>query len=584
MKNFKFYSFASALMLASAVGLGSCSSESDVNGGSGLAGEVVKTQFAINIPRAAAGTRATAVETQGDGNSFLGMNNIWLLAFNKEPAADTQWNKATQLAEIANTEVNGESSKKIYQEVAVNTGTKHFMLYGFAPTEDKIGTFEEELALNVDNNFTPNDISFSLKPIKSEAIDLEQGQPYHILAALNAVNKADWGTEKAFTDMKSQFRQMSTGSARSVRGLFQEISTWLLQPYAETYPAIVSAIKTAITSNGFNIDENYNVTTDLTFPENEGLPDGSIAIKYNSTTDKFEWWDYSSNLTGIKGMDPYLITYPARLSYYVSTPIYTNTKQIEAGNWPTTTATWTASNFKNNGWTTDNATVDQSTVAIALANNINYAVASLKTQIKCTTEELEDNGDGTVKVKVPEDGFKVTGILIGNQPNDVDYEFNPIVANKLDHFTKTIWDNKVNGVTAKYDEYSTPNYTIVLANQINSDTQNDVNIAIELENNSGQPFKGVDGIIENGARFYLLGTLKPTQANEEATSVPSVEHPAIFMKDYQTTAKFNISSLKKAYNTIPDIRTTNMQLGLSVDLEWKKGYQFDITIGGADNN
>ena len=582
MKQFKFYSFASALLLASAVGLGSCSSDSVEPGGGSLAGETVKTQFAINIPNASTkGTRATANATQGDGTSFLGMNNIWLLAFNNEPTSTTTWNKATQLAEISNTEVTGEDSKKIYQDVAVNTGTKYFMFYGFAPTQDKVGAFEEELALNVENRTSPEDITFSLKPIHSEALNLEEGEPFQILKALNAVNAVTWGDEKAIADMKSQFQSMTTGSARSVKGMFQEISTYFLKPYAETKTEAVNAIKKAITDNGFSIDENYNVTTNLTFPENVGLPDGSIAVKYNKASDKFEFWDFSSNLTGIQNMDPYLITYPARLAYYVSTPIHTNTKQITAGNWPTSTSNWTDNTFSTSGWTT-NATVDQTTIAIALAKNINYAVASLKTQIKCSAEELEDNGDGTVKVKVPTDGFKVTGFLIGNQPNDVDYEFNPITVNKLDHFQKTIWDNQVEGISAKYNEFSKENYTIVLANTVSGDKQNDVNIAIELENNSGQPFKGIDGIVEKDAKFYLLGTLKPAAAvNNETSGIPAnVEHPSVFMKDYQTTAKFTISSLKKAYNTIPDIRTTNMQLGLSVDLEWQKGYVYDITIGG----
>ena len=585
MKQIKFYSFASALMLASAMGLGSCSSDSaDAAGNPGVAGETVKTQFAFNIPNASTkGSRATADATQGDGNSFLGMNNIWLLAFNNEPSTNTTWNKATQLAEITNTEVTGGDSKKIYQDVAVNTGTKYFMFYGFAPTKDEVGTFEEELALNVENRLKPEDITFSLKPIHSEPLNLGQGEPYQILKALNDVNAVSWGDEKTVTDMKSQFQKMTTGSARSVKGMLQQICTYFLKPYAETKPETVAAIKDAITTNGFEIDENYNVTTKLTFPENVGLPDGAIAVKYNSQTNKFEYWDFSSNLTGIQNMNPYEITYPARLSYYVSTPIHTNTIQVASANWPTSTAYWTESTFNTNGWTT-NATVDQTTVAIALAKNIHYAVASLKTQVKCNAEELDDNGDGTVKVKVPADGFKVTGFLIGNQPNDVDYEFNPITINKLDHFQKTIWDNQVDGITAKVGEFSKENYTIVLANNVSDDKQNDVNIAIELENNSGQPFKGIDGVVENGAKFYLLGTLKPATEIDAATgSVPAgIDHPSVFMKDYQTTAKFTISSLKRAYNTIPDIRTTNMQLGLSVDLQWQKGYEFNVNIGGND--
>ena len=46
MKKFRFFSFASAMLLASAAGMVSCSSDSiEPTGGSGVAGQVVKTKF-----------------------------------------------------------------------------------------------------------------------------------------------------------------------------------------------------------------------------------------------------------------------------------------------------------------------------------------------------------------------------------------------------------------------------------------------------------------------------------------------------------------------------------------------------------
>lgn len=50
------------------------------------------------------------------------------------------------------------------------------------------------------------------------------------------------------------------------------------------------------------------------------------------------------------------------------------------------------------------------------------------------------------------------------------------------------------------------------------------------------------------------------------------------MRDYQTTLSLNIKSLANAYNTIPDLRSTKLQFGLSVNLEWQKGLQFDVEI------
>ena len=86
MKKIKFFSFASAVLLASAAGMTSCSSDSiEPTGGSGVAGQVVKTQFALNIPYGGDGsstnqakkvTRMTDAMTQQSGNSFRGIHDV----------------------------------------------------------------------------------------------------------------------------------------------------------------------------------------------------------------------------------------------------------------------------------------------------------------------------------------------------------------------------------------------------------------------------------------------------------------------------------------------------------------------------
>ncbi len=52
-----------------------------------------------------------------------------------------------------------------------------------------------------------------------------------------------------------------------------------------------------------------------------------------------------------------------------------------------------------------------------------------------------------------------------------------------------------------------------------------------------------------------------------------------------TTAnfKFDTYSLQHAYLTVPDLRSSSVTLGLSVDLQWSTGLTFDnITIGGNE--
>ena len=215
-----------------------------------------------------------------------------------------------------------------------------------------------------------------------------------------------------------------------------------------------------------------------------------------------------------------------------------------------------------------------------MRQNINYGVANLATTVKCGAASLPDNTDLTVTdpsefagtVAVPTEGFTVTGLLIGGQPTKVGFNFQPA---SNDAFAYTIYDNNLTGIVAKNGVASTTNYTIVLPNDKGRGVakQEKVNVAIELTNNSGVAFRGADGIIPAGGKFYLVGQLNP-----DAKTIEGVTNPAVFMSDYMTTMNLTITSLKSAYNTIPDLRSTKLQLGLSVDLEWQKGIQFDVEI------
>ena len=584
MKKIKFYSFASALMLASAVGLGSCSSDSDATGGNpGVAGETVKTQFAINVPNSKT-SRATAAETQGDGNNFLGMENIWLMEFNTPKLAPDATSTSTNITELGDIEagISTSSSNKIYQNVSVTTGTNYFVLYGFGKVASKeVGTFDDKL--NFDNNTRKSlsDVSFKLQSILASneeakrSISYTNDEAQEIINVLNYVDD-QWPTKAGDTNLESmhtQFRKAKAGSATSVCGLLQEIVDYVVAQYAESNPLMAKGLKQAIDDcDGFSVSDKDKVTTTLTFPRNYNLPDGAVSLSFDE--EKGFYYNDGSEIGNLK-IQPNDITYPALLSYYANTPIYTNTQRVADNQWPNGTTNWKKESFT--GWSTDNPRVDNTTAAIALANNITYGVSSLKLQVKCSGDKLSDNGDGTVEVPVPTDGIKVTGLLIGNQPNEVNYAFDPS-SSDANAFAKTIWDSKVS-LAAKNAEPSDANYTIVLPNNIEGTQQKDVLFAIEFENNTDQPFKGYDGVIEKGAKFYLVGTLKPS-SQSGATYPSGITNPSVFMKGYQTTVVANIATLKNAYNCIPDIRTSNMQLGLSVDISWKEGIKYDITIGG----
>lgn len=131
----------------------------------------------------------------------------------------------------------------------------------------------------------------------------------------------------------------------------------------------------------------------------------------------------------------------------------------------------------------------------------------------------------------------------------------------------------MNGTITAGTTASTPNYTLVFDNK--STDKKAVFVTIELQNNSGMDFYGQDDIILKDAKFYLVGKLDP--ATTSGTTNP-LNVDRVFVQDYVTTANFNIKDLKSAYNCIPDLRTSGINVGLAVDLSWKTGITFEVEL------
>ena len=95
-------------------------------------------------------------------------------------------------------------------------------------------------------------------------------------------------------------------------------------------------------------------------------------------------------------------------------------------------------------------------------------------------------------------------------------------------------------------------------------------MTVELENNMGD-FYSAEGLIPKDTRFYLVGELDLT-----GKTTTTVDH--VFVKDHTTVANFTITNLKKAYNHIPDMRTSKINVGLAVDLSRQNGITFDVNL------
>ena len=97
----------------------------------------------------------------------------------------------------------------------------------------------------------------------------------------------------------------------------------------------------------------------------------------------------------------------------------------------------------------------------------------------------------------------------------------------------------------------------------------DVNIILEFENNSGEQFTCIDGIVYPGTRFYLIGKVEASLYNSPDPNVHSENKDQVFTKDYITTVNMTVSSLARAYNVPPNLLSNNLEIGVETTPQWE---------------
>ena len=609
MKKIKFFSFASAVLLASAAGMTSCSSDSiEPTGGSGVAGQVVKTQFVINIPyagnesggNARVSTRMTADNTQNN-NNFLGLKDIKMFAYDKAPTSATNTTSTRTIRIGTRTPSSDDNYRRIYSDIAIPVGTTNMILYARATRTKNVAlpptnktNFEAGSLTNPYGNFTdeakPNlsDFKFNLETIHSANDFANKGN--YILSKLNAIAQTEvtdgeatikwsnindatsYGTEEErniLQKLYTNFVSLSAGSENSVKRAIDDLKAAVETQKLANCKTLTDAIKAKCTTNDL---------TTIRFPRNYDLPDGAAVLKFKEETRTFAYEEgITVETTGSNLVDYTKITYPSELAYFVSSPVRTSSTKDKLTDLPDYKA-WLGNTAD---WGQYGDVVKSNTTLVVLKEPVQYGVACLESKIKCGNTTLEDNAKDILKstaenniLTVPEEGIKVTGILIGGQPQGVEWNFEPASSATFDH---TIYDKDISGIVAQ-TSYSNPNYTLVLDNKNSSTTdptQSEVNVTVELENNMGD-FYGKDGLIPNGSRFYLVGQLDPNASTATKPNGETIDR--VFVKDHTTVANFTITNLKNAYNHIPDLRTSKINVGLAVDLSWQDGITFDVDL------
>ena len=369
-------------------------------------------------------------------------------------------------------------------------------------------------------------------------------------------------------------------------------------------------------STAFSHINTMSVTDLGTYPAQFNLPQGSTHVKWDGT--KFYYVE-NYNTSAVGGttftVDDYY--YPAELCYFGNSPLRVSNAEHVVSDYPASVSLWNATSSWPADWSVGH--VESATRSVAMKNDINYGTSLLCATVGYNTLTLKDNNKaiqqrdyGVIEedktITVTGTSFKLVGVIVGDQWPKVGWNFLPKTTDTDPNYRKGyVYDDQITGngaIPASTTTTSEPNYTLVFDNYQDmrvaipadaTNTQPKVYVALEFQNNTGVDFFGKDNLIAAGSNFYLIGELDPSTMTGPALptyhALPPYDAgcttntiPRVFIQDHMTTANFKIgaNSLKYAYLTVPDLRSSSVTLGLSVDLKWETGLVFnDVIIGGT---
>ena len=421
---------------------------------------------------------------------------------------------------------------------------------------------------------------------------------------------------------------------KAVAGSLQTQITTLIDISSKKWKSNLSDIKTA---SGLTDAQINLVTADLNnFPQiTFNVPQGATVLKLDidntndDATRKFTYSynqsipSYAMNGSTTSTFDPVNYRYPVELCYFGNSPVRVSDTPHETNAYPDGVTDWDADGSWTAEWEKGNH-VKSTTRSVAMQQNINYGTALLKTTVRYGAATLNDNNQkiqhdrkGATEpnntITVSSSTFTLTGVLVGGVEAEVGWNY--IAKAGTPTYSSFIYDNDLPSTAipayTTSGAKSTPNYTLVWDNWNQGaigQQQNIVYIALEFVNNSGKDFWGMHNIIRSGQTFYITGKLDPdagldttdrsvgitwpgtgTGTTGSPYALPpynaggtTIKERRIFIQDYMTTADFVIgaNSLQSALIDVPDLRSSQISLGLSVDLQWQTGLNFNEVILG----
>ena len=582
--------------------------------------------------------QGTEVQNEGTRAQFRGMDKIVLIPF--ELSFDERIGKNIQLSYIPTAapttapepgKLTSTKNAIYYTDVAMPLSTQRVLFYGKAIDETGHEDGSADAGVSISNDDTkkhkygivqannlygvsknPDQISFDLVQIYN--VD---GIPTHaqdLADYASAIANAKWTDDKGTVDESDDavyewksyttgnggndqikalydvFIQMKAGSSFAVLAAVEDLynTLELFQETQVTNDPLVNEIMAKIL-NGTDVDSGDSHKRTLkwetnwgaaNYPGEIGVPEGAAYLSWDG--EKFVP-KTASDVTIGSGTGAYQFgsltnfVYPASLQYFAESTIGTS-HTSQAANY-NDSKDWDAIYA---GYT-DGGTVKKSTKSVAIESPINYGVGQLKVVLKRVASTNWTDNDNNIFAYGSTDKLSWKGLLISGQ-KQVNYHFRQ----NESATARTIYDNYLEGRNSTTGLVEIPNngdavtnYTLVFSTKDNGTKDapgsDKVYLVLEFKNTLGD-FVGKDNyLIPKNGTFYLVGELDASvAANVDKTDAP--DDCNIFYKDFVTTANVTLGAdcLKKAYYTIPDLRSSELELGFSVDLVWQNGLIFTV--------
>lgn len=561
----------------------------------------VAVSLAFSMPDVAAQTRMADEVVQTSYDLFRGLKDVRIIPF-KVAGTITKDHLPFVYDEYGGDEfgrVTGKPSELTpsayyyYPDCAFWSGTSSVLFYGLGANSVQVGdetipasnkAYYGSTATNYLDATGPAVFRFGPDQICPLASidDRAQALADYMTAVANTPGWSSTEDAKLMALYLNFLKRDASGDYAVMGGSSANIRAFVEELYAEvglreSDNALAEAIRTSIKMGADVVVNDDGKVTNVTlkdnlsgYPANVGLPDGAAALQWNGTA--FAVHTQTTVESAITSIDRF--AWPAELCYYGNSTIVTSGEKVD-GSVYLDAKTWNdVLDHYTNG-----SMITSTTKSAAMISPVQYGVARLSVRLKkvLVTPFMDANYD---IVSFDDTYYPLTAVIVGGQ-YPVGFDFCPetvqswptdeaaskAMTNQMffvcDTQVKTKKTTTADGNA--YDYY-------YLSNTADEGCTNtllwqtyegkNIKIVLEFENRSGKKFTGYDGIVYPGTKFYLVGEVNPTTADDGITDE---NKKRVFTQDYTTTFDVQVESFMKAYNVMPDLLAPRMEIGIKVE-------------------